>query len=645
MPLNAQEFVLPGFGGGDPSAGLTALSNKLWMRGMQSERLALAKEAKREQAGSFLRQYLEPKDYLSGSAYDPVINSKLQNAMRQGASLAAQGADIPQLLMALGPQMQEITDYSTKAKAVNKQADDAIKTMKESGLVGYDYGRLKEEALKMAFHKKDPKTGQDIGLADIKDVDPSQNYLFKVLQERPDLVTTEEGLDAFVKNFPQVKNSTDATTYTPTGTKTRNKVRMVGQGYLVPETDDKGVLTGMVPAYEHATEGGAPLIHKFTNDEGQTVEAPVRLLEQGLFDQAVSHKGVGDWLRGQVMRHMQEYQDRTGKPVDMNSVQAHQVARAIMYDELKRRSPGSIEYQEELNKPSAAAVNLHLYGDKYQQAYDTRSGTIDANIANGLPASGKAPDPNKPLNAVDTIHQFFLNNPHYLTGEVTNIKGHDVIDVSGNFKGGLLRYAKGQAGAFQHIYFDPQRRVLMTQETSGDTKEYKENELQPFLERIAQANGVNADAVEGTFKRAGYDFKKGTYKNAGLPDDINQRMSDFRTQRTGAIKKGIDDLATNGKTTTLKGVRTADGEVSHAGEMPWYKSGKYYLDIKGDDGAVHKKIFGSKKELEDYLHPSATPAGSSSASSKPASPAATPAKDEKKKEESDEDLLNKYKPK
>lgn len=631
MPLNAQEFVLPGFGGGDPAAGLNAFSNKLWMRGMQTQRLALAKEAKREQAGSFLRQYLDSKDYLSGTQYDPVINSKLQEAMQRGSQLAAQGADIPQLLMALGPQMQEINDYSSKAKAINKQADDAIKTMKESNLVGYDYGRLKEEALKMAFHKKDPKTGQDVGLMDAKDVDPSQNYIFKTLQQHPELVTTGEGVDAFVKNYPQMKRATDAYTYTPEGSMTRNKISMAGQGYLVPETETKNgktVVTGMVPSYEHATDGGAPLIHSFTNDEGQKVDAPVRLLDEGLFNEAVSHKGVGDWLRGQVSQHLKEYTDRTGKQIDLGSMQAHQVARAIMYDELKRRSPGTIEFLQQLDKPSAAAVNLHLYGDKYQQAYDRRSGTIDANTDAGLTPGGKTPS-DKPLNPIETIHQIFKNNPNYLTGDPETINGHSVIDVTANFKNGLVKYGHGQTGTYNHVYFDPGRRVLMMEDANGEISEQGEKGLPSFAKKIAPANGVNGDAVDPSFNNAGYDKKTGTYRQVEKSDEVMGRLNEYQQ---AVRSNAIDRVIKNDKDDKVKGTKVADGVVTEAGQSGYFTKGKYYVKVKGDNGETISKYFKNEDDLKQYLGGGA-----------PSAPTTQKNSEDSNKSLSDEDLINKFK--
>lgn len=615
MPLNAQEFVLPGFGGGDPAAGLTNLSNRMWMRGMQTQRLALAKEAKREQAGNFLEKYTDQKDYLTGTAYDPMINGMLQKALQQGASMASQGADIPQLLMGLGPMMQQVTEYSAKAKAINKQADDAIKTMKESGLTGYDYAKLKDQALKAAFHKRDPKTGQDIGLNDIKDVDPGQNWIMKTVQDHPDLVTNAEGIDAFAKNYAQMKQTTDATTYDSQLRKTHRKVNLVGQGYLVPDTDDNGAIKELVPKYDHATDQGQPIIHDFTTEGGQAVKAPVRLLDEGVFNEAVNNKGVGDWLRGQVKQHLQEYKDSTGKEIDMGSPQAHQVARALMYDELKRRRSGGVQYLDEVNKPPAAEVNLHYYGTKEQQAHDTETGRLKAREDMGVPLPG-TPKPDKPLNAVETIHQLFNNNANFLSGDIVPKNGHDVIDVKGNFPNGELKFGNGQADAFKNIYFDPQRRVLMTEDAAGKISEHKENELKPYLKSIAQVNKVNANSIDASFQKAGYNDGKGVYGKPGQTDTISLKYKDYEEKRQAVVQKGIDNLTTNGKGSDLKGIRTSEGEIQGAGEVSWYSAGKYYLDLKGNDGKVQKKKFGSKEELESFLKGGGVPQKSATANPK-----------------------------
>lgn len=643
MPLNAQEFILPGFGGGDPAAGLANLSNKLYTRNMAQQRLELAKEGKREQAGNFLRQYLEPKDYLTGTAYDPVISSSLQAALKKGSELAEQGADAPQLLMALGPMMQQVNDYSAKAKAVNKQADDAIKNMRESGYTGYDYARLKQEALRAAFHKRDPKTGQDLGLNDINDVDPSQNWIMKTLQDRPDLVTTSEGVDAFAKNYPQMKESTDAITYTPTGAKTRNKVNMVGQGYLTPDVDDQGAVTELVPRYEHATDGGNQIIHDFTDASGKPVKAPVRLLDEGLFNEAVGHKGVGDWLRGQVMQHLREYKDATGKEIDMGSPQAHQVGRAIMYDELKRRKTGGIQFVDELNKPSAAMVQANVFGDKRQQAYDREQGRIQARLDLGLPATGSSASTDKPLNTIETIHQLFNNNKNYLTGDFVEKNGHNVIRVTPNFKGGIVKFGRGQVGTYSDEYYDPKRRVLMLEDADGKIIEQGETGLKDFAKKIAAANGVNPDVVDPSFQNAKYDDKTNKYKSPQSMDKINDRYFAYKDEQQ---QKAINNFAENGNGGDLKGKEFPWGKVTEAGK-PWF-GGKYYVEWKDIDGKEHSDKFKTKKDLLDFMNEGrGTPLSNGSDQAPEAKPARTEKNTPKlpAKELSDAEYINKYKKK
>jgi len=631
MALNANEFILPGFGGGDPAAALQTFGNKLYLRNMQAERLRLAKEGKRQQAGKFLEDYLSPKDYLTGTAYDPVINQGLQAALQHGAALAEQGADIPQLLTQLGPMMGQITEYSTKAKAINSQIDNQIKEMRAMGYAGHDYMKVADMARKMAFHQFDPNTGQDVGLNEISKVDPSVNWVQRAIQEHPEEVTTAEGLDQYVKNYPQVKNSTDATTYTPSGQMSRNKVNLVGQGYLQPEVDERGVVTGLVPAYEHATDQGQPILHDFVNNEGKHVTAPVRLLDEGYFNEAVSHKGIGDWLRGQVKQHLNEYQTRTGQPIDMNSVQAHQVARAIMYDELKRRSPGSIQYQDVIGKPSAAQVQLNTFGDKRQQAYDNTMGKMDAYNELGIPYPG-ATKSEKPLNPIETIHQLFKNNENYLTGDFETINGHDVIDVTPNFKGGLFKFGKGQSGTYSHVYFDPRRRKLMLEDAEGGKiVEQGEQGLKEFAKKIAAVNNVNPDVVDPSFRNAGYNNKNQTYSNTDLPAAIQQRYTDLANEREAKINKSIDDFITNKNWDALKGIKTPQGKITDVSSA-WY-GGKYKIEYKDKNGTTQVKRIKDKAELEQFIKGTIS-------TSQPAT--AVKSDSTSKKEPSDIDLINKY---
>jgi hypothetical protein len=135
MPLNLQGFVT------EPNqwAGLYQAANQLEKRQARADQLALQQQTKRNAAGTFLQNYLDPKDYLSGTQFDPLILQGLQEAKQQGARLVASGADSPTLMMALGPMVNKLTKYTTNAKNINKQVDEQIKLMKDSGEIGYDF--------------------------------------------------------------------------------------------------------------------------------------------------------------------------------------------------------------------------------------------------------------------------------------------------------------------------------------------------------------------------------------------------------------------------------------------------------------------------------------------------------------------------
>ena len=75
----------------------------------------LRKESKQAQGVAQLNNYLDEKDYLTGSPYDPVLVKKIHEAKQEGYKLFEQGLNPTDVFMALGPQVSQISDYSAKA--------------------------------------------------------------------------------------------------------------------------------------------------------------------------------------------------------------------------------------------------------------------------------------------------------------------------------------------------------------------------------------------------------------------------------------------------------------------------------------------------------------------------------------------------
>lgn len=358
MPLDLSNWVTPEnkFEGLNMAAATAERSNE------RAQSLKLQQEAKKNASATFLTNVLDKKDYLSGTPQDPNINEGLTQVMQQGMALAAKGVDNATLYQALAPAINKISTYSTNAKLANQNIKDGLGKLK--AYPGYNQEALEEEAKNAAFFDTDPTTGKRT-LKSPDKIDPNGNWIGQAIQNAPDKVTTSAGLDAFADKAPLNKTLSDVTQYTPTGGMTKNKVHLIGQDFLVPDVDEKGVTTGLVPKYEIAHDGGKPLMHTFTDAKGNQSQAPVRVLDEGTFDNMLQRDpSIADHIKGLVQQHIGEYKDENGQPLDIGSPRAKLVARALAYDELNRRKKSSIEQAQIDNKPSAAQVHVNLYGDK-----------------------------------------------------------------------------------------------------------------------------------------------------------------------------------------------------------------------------------------------------------------------------------------
>jgi hypothetical protein len=616
LNVSTDQFILPR--GEDASQSLSKVTNMLWMRNMQKQRLELAKEGKREQAGNFLKDYLNPEHYLTGSEYDPVVSTKLQALMTKGAKMAEEGADAPALLMGLGPGVSEVNQYVTKAKVINKQIDTTIAGMKENKMQGYDYAKLRDAALKGAFHKKDPTTGQDIGLNEASDVDPSTNWVMKAIQDKPGELTTAGDFDAFARESPKQRTLADITQYTKSGGLTKNRVHLTGQNWLVPETDEKGATTGLVPQYDHANDGGQVLEHTFTDSTGKQTKAPIRLLDEGVFDNMMAQKpGAADYIKGLVSKHLNEYNAGSDSKIEMGSPHAKLVARALAYDELNRRADKGIEHVEVLDKPSAAQVQVRVFGGKEQQAYDRTKGSIEAKEDMGVGPAAK-------VNTVDAFTKVFNNDPDYNDGPATTVGGRNVVDITAKMPKAGVKFGKAAGDIYTHVYRDVANNSLILTKKDKTTQEVPAGKAKEFLSSIAEANGVPLKYVDKGLAKGG--FSNGQFTKAASADDLQKNIDDKAVKAHAArVGTGIDELLKTGKSKSLIELPSPDGTVSAVKKNSKWNpfSKKFSIISKDASGKEIDKDFDTKEEMTEYLSKSA--------------PAAKPS--------SDEDKINKYAPK
>lgn len=364
--MDLRGFVTPA----NEYEGLQTATNRL---NQQKATEAANEQQRKTQAnasGKFLADYLDPKEHLTGTAYDPQIIKGFGDLLQEGISLANQGADNNTIMMAIGQKVNKLNQYSQKAKIINDRIKQQVQLVKP--MSGYDAAKLENEAKKTAFYTPD---GQ---LKDINDVDPEKDWMTETVSLYPERVTTNEGIDDFVKSSAPFVTKDKLTTYNKMGGKSISNKVIKQHEWQQLDKDESGAITGLVPKYKIATDEGVPIKHDFTDENGKITKADVRMVDDNTYRNILSNKpSVADWLRGQVKQHISEYGD--GK-ISMDSPQVEMVAKAILYDELKRRGGGSISDDEVPYQPSGPQIRNYFTGSPYTSGGKGGSGGGDVEV-------------------------------------------------------------------------------------------------------------------------------------------------------------------------------------------------------------------------------------------------------------------------
>lgn len=480
--------------------GLYQAANTLEKQRARQEDLAYRQEGRKQASATFLKNYLDPKDFLSGTNYDPQIVKGIQEALTEGAALAAKGASSADIMMALGPKVSRIGEYSTKAKLINQQVKNSVNRLKP--YKGYNVEALEQEALKMAF--MDDK-GQ---LKDITTVDPTHDWVSETIEANPEGVTTWAGLDDFIKATPMSERSQDITTKTGPGQTIQRKYDTKAQFWMDLEKDDKGEVA--VDPVTGKPMGFSVVSDVATGDDGKpmvnpSTGKPYRMLNKEIYSAIAGHNDdIKNRLRGDV----REAFKATGNPIPPeNSPQWDTMARIVLHDELKTRSS---TYFKEVVKPqeTAAAVKVEMMQDP-----ETRK--ILKDMANlGDSGGGSKTQKSNPIRAIGNV---FRGDPEYLSGDKVKVDGRDVIDITYVMPGGGLKDGRGEDYTFKSIYFDPAKRELIVEKETprpGSTRKNLTKEVIPesgvgrFMRIIAESNGVKLDEVKKILEEMGYSGGK-----------------------------------------------------------------------------------------------------------------------------------------
>lgn len=418
--LDVRGFVVPE----DNYAGLYKMGDTLQRNRYRKEAEAERKQGQQLADTKFIANYFDPKEFLTGSPLDPQSQSLLDKAYKQALDLNKQGANLAQVMGATAPLVNQLNEYMVKGKHFNEQKKIALQ---EAGKIkGIDANKLSAEMDKMAF-PINPQTGQ----VDFANFDPNTNYADLALRNGE--VYNNQGFDDFIKTAKLNTSVGQAKSINSKGGYVKHKAELSAPNFYTSETDADGNHIGFVPAYEVATDDNGEHLYEFTNEDGTKTKAPIRLLDKAVFNDLPPD------AKGYVLQEARKYAKEHG--VELNSVQAENLARAIAYDELNSKSKkyGTVKNIDETKAaPTRNITNVNVGGkgsygtninDLYQRIYDATQNP-DINVkATGQKATR--------FNALDSDAQDLIIG-YVNKGRETKVEPEDIFLT--NEDGGVKVY-------------------------------------------------------------------------------------------------------------------------------------------------------------------------------------------------------------
>lgn len=376
MAIDISGFVTPE----SSFEGIYQAGNTLEKQRYRKEQLDADKRGRIAATGKFLTDFLNPKDRLTGTNYDPEIVRQLNEALTEGAELASKGADAASIIMALGPKVGKINEYSQKAKLVNKQITDA--TAKLKGYKGYNTDAITEEAKKMAFYDENGK------LKDISTVDTDKDWVTETVTQRPDLVTTGAGLDEFVSKIPMKEYGSEVQTMYA-GKKINRKYDAKAPFYMDVQKDKEG---NAITDKSGNPIGLDVVGEDITDDKGNVMLSPegqpYKALGKAEHDAIMLHNpDIADFIRGRVIDKFKK--EANGKVPQEGTEQWNLMSRRLLRDELKTRDRSFFKPRD-LETKSAPATRIELGYPAYAPRSSSEGGVSGETGGNAFDDMGDA---------------------------------------------------------------------------------------------------------------------------------------------------------------------------------------------------------------------------------------------------------------
>ncbi|HET8686831.1 MAG TPA: hypothetical protein VFM18_09220, partial [Methanosarcina sp.] len=245
-------------------------------RDMQRKKfLAQQQQARKASLSGFLTDYLDPKNFMTGTVYDPYVTERIGSIMQKGINLAnMDGMDANMLLGAISGDVNRLVTETATIKSIDNQRKEAEKLL--ASTKGVNLQKFNDQFKEHVYFETDANGNKK--LKDISQIRPDNNWADEVVRTRP--VFDNMAFDDFVAKSGKVVESEGFKVKDSKGALRQTNLEMTRPSFMQPEIDETGVFTKtFVPKYKIAVDEQKPIIAEFLTSEGRTTPAAIRVID------------------------------------------------------------------------------------------------------------------------------------------------------------------------------------------------------------------------------------------------------------------------------------------------------------------------------------------------------------------------------
>lgn len=334
--------------------GLYRLSDTLGEQQRNKEATQQREQARRASLGGFLTDYLDPKNFMTGTVYDPYISDRIGSIMQKGVELAnMQGMDSNMLLGAISGEVNKLVTEANTIKTIDQQRKEAEKIL--GSTKGIDLQKFNNRFKEHVYFETDANGQKQ--LKDISQIRPDQDWADEVVRTQP--IYNNTGFDEFVSKSGKQTKVEGAKIKDSKGALRQTNLEMTHPSFMQPEVDEKGVFTEtFVPKYKIAVDQQKPIIAEFLTEEGRTVPAAIRVVDDEVWT------ALNPSAKAFAVQEARRFAQAKGIPASDPKVEMF--AKALAYDELKSSGKQYSTFKENTIQQAAPAprVTVNVGGGK-----------------------------------------------------------------------------------------------------------------------------------------------------------------------------------------------------------------------------------------------------------------------------------------